>query len=483
MNLLLINPDYMRYSAPPLGLIALVGYIRKECPFLNLKMLDQIPENEMLGRIKAFSPKVIGISAVSENYYYVKTLAKKIKTAFPDILLVLGGIHITTSPRSFKDSCFDIAVRGEGEIAFVKLLESLEKNKGINKKELKKIRGLMFRDKAKIVDNGLAEFIDSLDKLPVPARDLLNKDYYSLPTITGKEDFDPPGAIITSRGCPHNCRFCSSFALWGQRIRFFSAERVVQEIEILYSKYGYRKVAFMDDVFTINKPRLRKIIEIMKTKSFFGKIKFSVLGRADSFDEETAKLLKEMGVFLVTFGIETGSQKMLTYLKRGIIKVEDGVKAINIAKKYGIMGGGFFMIGSPTENLEDMQKTYEFIRDHCRENFAIHQTVPLPGTEVWDYALANHIVKEDFYDHPQKDFADINSDLLLSKGVSKKDFEEMYYKIKSLHVDKTREEMLIKLKHLKLRHIWLFLNPIFLRKAVNLKDRLIKKIFNPSHKK
>lgn len=482
MNLLLINPDYMRYSAPPLGLIALAAYIRRQCPFLNLKLIDQIPENEIIDQIKKFSPKAIGISAVSENYYFVKMLGRKIKKNFPETILILGGIHITTSPHSFKESPFDIAIRGEGEIAFAKLLKSIEKNNGINKNDINEITGIMFRDKNKIIDLGLAEFIENLDELPLPARDLLNNQYYSLPTISAKDDFDPTGSIITSRGCPHNCRFCSSYALWGRRIRFFSAERVVEEIEVLHNKYNYRKIAFVDDVFTINKPRLRKIISILKTKPFFGKIKFSVLGRADSFDEETAKLLKELNVFLVTFGIETGSQKTLTYLKRGIIKVEDGINAVNIAKKYGIMGGGFFMIGSPYETKEDMEETYKFIKNHCKDNFAIHQTVPLPGTEVWDYAIKNQIISEDFYDYPQKDFTDINSDLLLSKEISKEDFEKMFYKIKSIYIKKNRGELLVKIKHLRLRHILSSLNLAFIKKALNLQPRIIKKFLNSKNK-
>lgn len=477
MKLLLVNPDYMRYSSTPLGLISLAAYVRRECSFLNMKFIDQIPKDEILKQIKIFSPKIIGFTAVSENYHFVKKFAKEIKNNFPNILLVLGGVHISTSPESFKDSPFDFAVRGEGEIAFTKLLKSINKNKGINKKELNKIKGLMFREGDKIIDLGLSEFVDKLDDLPIPARDLLNNSYYSLPTISTIGGFDPAGCIITSRGCPYNCRFCSSYVMWKRRIRFFSAERVVKEVEILYKKYNYRKIAFVDDVFTINKPRLRKIISILKTKPFFGKIRFFVLGRADSFDEETAKLLKELNVISVTFGIESGSQKTLTYLKQGRIRVEDGINAIKLAKKYGIMGGGFFMLGSPHETIEDMQKTYEFIKNYCRNDFAIHQTVPLPGTEVWEYALKNNIIKKDFYDHPQKDFVDINSDLLLSKEVSKEEFEKIFYKIKSLHINKTRKELLNKVKNLRLKHLLLFFNPIFRKKASKLKYRVFKKFF------
>ncbi len=476
MKLLLINPDYMKYSSPPLGFISLAAYVRRECPFLNLKFLDQYSEKDILKQIISFSPDIIGFTAVSENYFLVKKLAEKIRRFYPKSMLVLGGIHISTSPSSFQNSSFDFAIRGEGEIAFTKFLNCLN-NKGINPTEFKKIKGLMFRNKEKVIDNGLSDVVDNLDKLPLSARDLLNSSYYRLPTISGRWSFDPAGPIITSRGCPHNCRFCSSYALWKSRIRFFSAERVVEEIEVLYKKYQYRRIIFVDDVFTINKPRIKKIIFLLKKKSYFKKLKFIALGRADTFDEETARLLRELNVVSVTFGIETGSQKVLTYLKRGRIKIEDGVNAIKLARKYGMMGGGFFMIGSPFETKKDMGETYNFIKNYCNDGFAIHQVVPLPGTEVWDYALQNKIIREDFYDNPQKDFVDMDANLLLSKEVTKDEFKEMFWKIKSLHLKKNKKDLFDKLKTIRFRHFFLFFTPVFLKKIFLLKDRFLKNLF------
>lgn len=474
MKLLLINPDYMQYSSPPLGLISLAAYVRQECSFLELRLLDQVPENKFLKNIYDFSPDIVGFTAVSENYHLVKYIAKKIKEIFPKVILVLGGIHISSNPDSFKDSIFDVAIRGEGEIAFKKFLENFKKNRSINFTELKKIKGLMFRYNKKVIDTGLSEFIQNLDDLPLPARDLLDKHYYKLPSFSGKGDIEPTGMIMTSRGCPFNCRFCSSYAIWKQRIRFFSAERVVKEIEIMYQDYGYKKISFADDVFTVNKPRLKKIISLLKEKGLLGKIKFVTMGRADSFDDETAKLLKELNVLLVTFGIETGSQKMLTYLKRGNITIQQGIDAINLAKKYNMMGGGFFMLGSPGETLQDMEETYQFIKNYCRESFAIHQIVPFPGTEIWDYAIKNKIIDKKFYETPQKDFVDVDPNLLLSDKVSKEDFLKMFYKIKSLHIDTSRKNLFHKFKTLKMKHISLLLNPFLIKKAIKIRHRFFK---------
>ena len=128
------------------------------------------------------------------------------------------------------------------------------------------------------------------------------------------------------------------------------------------------------------------------------------------------------------------------------------------ANKYGIMGGGFFMMGSPTETLGDMEKTYKFIRDYCKNHFSIQQTVPLPGTEVWEYAVANKIISKNFYDSPQKEFSEVELESLLSKEVSKEDFEKIFSKTKSLHINKTREEIFHKLPvpHSLLQHRFRF---------------------------
>jgi len=474
MDILLINPDYMLYANPPLGLAYLGAYIRKKG--FKVDILDQLNEEEILKNIKETRPKIIGITAVSENYYRVKNLGEKIKK-ISDSLLIIGGVHITTSPDSFENSPFDLAIKGEGEITFSKIADLVKKNK-LDKKNLKKIKGIIFRDKEKIVDTGFGEQIENLDSLPMPARDLMDMEYYNLPTILSGDDFDTIGSIITSRGCPYNCKFCSSSCFWGRRIRFFSAKRVVEEIKELYFKYKYKKIFIYDDLFTINKKRLKEIVNLLEKERLLGKIKFYVYGRADVFDEEIAKMLKKMNVITIDFGLESGSDKTLHYLKGGIISVKDNENAVRLAKKYDFIVGGFFMIGSPYETIDDMDKTYEFIKKNCKENFIIYQTIPFPGTAIWDYALKEKIIEKDYYDKKRKEFIDIDKSILLTKEVSKKEFEEMYNKIKELYTNTNKNLLLKKIFKLRPKHIISFLSPKFRKKALILRKQFIKRVFS-----
>jgi len=478
LGVVLINPDYMIYADPPIGLCYLASYIReKNKNDFDVKILDQLSHLNIEKEIKKSKPEIIGFTAVSLNYYRVRELAKRIKKISPDSILVIGGIHITLSPNSFENSPFHTAVRGEGEITFSRLLKSIKKNKGINIKELKKIKGLLLRtSNKKILNTGLPELIENLDELPLPARNLLNSRYYSIPSFLSKDGGEPFGSIMTSRGCPYNCKFCSSSSFWKRRIRFFSAKRVADEIEVLYKKYNYDKIYIYDDLFCINKERIKKIIDLLEKKEMLGKITFHMYGRADVFDEEIAKLLKKLNVVSVSFGFESGSQKVLTYLKGEGITVEDNRKAIKIAKKYGFDICGFFMVGSPYETLDDMEKTYNFIKEDCSDNFIICQTIPFPATEIWDYAIKNKIVSPDYYDKEQKEFLDLDTDILLSKDVSKNEFEKMFHKIKSFYINSNKNNLLRNISSLKLKHLSIILSPVFFKKLYNIRKPFIKRI-------
>ena len=345
MRVVLINPDYMTYGNPPLGLAFLASYLRKFIPNIEIEIYDQIPPSKIIEKIRNKKPEIIGLTSVALNFYKVKELASRIRK-ISNALLVLGGRHITTMPDSFKNTAFDIGIIGEGELTFANLVKSYEKNKNLNIEELKKIPGILLRDKRKIINTGLPEMIYNLDDIPMPARDLLNMNYYSIPSFS--LGFIKVGSIITSRGCPYDCRFCSARYFWGRGIRFFSAKRVAEEIELLYKKYGFKKIEIYDDSFSINAPRLKEIISILKEKKLLGKIEFICMGTAKGFTEEIASLLKKLNVVDLTFGFESGSERVLKYLKK-YFSVQDSVNAIEICRKYKIPYSGYFMLGSPYE--------------------------------------------------------------------------------------------------------------------------------------
>ncbi len=460
-KILLINPDEI-YHDPPLGLAYIAAYLRKNKK-VNIKILDKLNIDKIVKKAIEFSPDLIGISAVSNNYWKAKDIAMKIKKLLPTIPLVVGGVHVTTSPDSFERSPFDFAIIGEGEITFLELINALERNKPLNK-----VKGILYRKNKKIIFNQPRAFIQDLDDIPIPARDLLDMNYYRIPLLTDN-GLERIGTIISSRGCPYDCTFCASSVLWNRRIRFFSAKRTAEEIEILHRMYGFKKIMIYDDLFTINKSRIRELISILKIKGLLGNMEFYCYGRANVFDEETATLLKQMNVRCITFGLETGSEKMLKYLKNENVTVNDGVKALRLCEKYGILGYSFFMIGSPHETEEDIKKTYEFIKNNKMKGFIVYQTIAFPGTKVWEYALEKNIISKDYYETEQREFAECDLEYLLSKDISPERFKEWFDRLKDLYQNKDNSI----LKYLALKNFIYLFDIAFLNKAIK---RLSKRI-------
>jgi radical SAM superfamily enzyme YgiQ (UPF0313 family) len=462
-KLFLINPYFKLYGDPPLGLAYLAAYVRNHIKGLDIKILDLLEDEEVFKILLKERPKFIGISAVSQNYYAAVSLGKAIKKILPNSILLIGGVHITVCPTSFKSSPFDLAVRGEGEIPTRKFFEAYEKNTDFVR-SLSKTPGFILRKGSKIIDTGLAEQVKNLDDIPLPARDLLNMDFYRLPRFSS-EDLDANGALITSRGCPYSCKFCCSSAFWGRSIRFFSPKRVVEEIKILHKKYGYTSICIYDDLFSVNKVRLREIVRLLDKEGLLGKLKFDALARANSFDEETAMLFKKMGITCATFGFETGSPKILKYLKGESVTIEDGAKALKIARKHGLKTGGFFMVGSPTENLKDIEGTYNFIKNNKLDNAILFQVTAYPGTECWNYALEKGIMNLHSYDEKHfkhlEDLNDINPELLLSQEITKEEFIKAYARLKSL-VGTKRVNFLSRALMLRPRHLRAMLNKSFI---------------------
>ena len=347
-------------------------------------------------------------------------------------------------------------------------------------KKLKNIPGFVFQINNKVYNTGNSERTKNLDDIPLPARDLLTMSYYSFPSFSNKDTFETTGLMFTSRGCPYNCSFCSSTEFWGRNVKFFSAERVTEEMEILYKRYNYRIIQIYDDLFSINKVRLKQIISLLKQKRILGKIAFKVFGRGNCFDEETAKLLKELNVVEVGFGIETGSEKMLKTLKDNIT-LEDDINAIRLCRKYSIQPLGAFMMGMPYETEEDLEKTYLFIKKYIPDKFVIAQMSAFPGTPIWNYALKNNLVKEDLYEEEERRFLDFDENYSLSLELSNGVLTEYWKKFLALgpgDIFGWRKVLEIfgpsnnfgirKIFTLKLRYILYLAHPLFIKKLYNL---------------
>ncbi|MBU3913363.1 MAG: hypothetical protein KKE50_04680, partial [Nanoarchaeota archaeon] len=151
--------------------------------------------------------------------------------------------------------------------------------------------------------------------------------------------------------------------------------------------------------------------------------------------------------------------------------------ALGICEKHGLSPMGFFMIGSPYETLEDMEKTEDFIRNYCKERFILYQTIAYPGTEVWNYALKNKIIQEDMYERKTKEFITKDARYLLTKEVSRENFEKIYKRINSLHTKKAGLDIAESLRNIKLKNMIFMLNLTFIKKAINLRKRFLNRIW------
>jgi radical SAM superfamily enzyme YgiQ (UPF0313 family) len=351
-----------------LGLAYLASYARSKINNLDFKIIHDNIENV----IQSFKPDIIGIGCVTSNYGKAIEIARLAKRY--NIFTVIGGIHITMCPQSFN-TAFDIGVLGEGEETFTEIIEYKQ-----GKRIIENIKGIIYYDNG-LIYNEARSLIGNLDSIPFPARDLLN--------IDSRNTY-----MFSSRGCPYNCIFCSSTRFW-KKTRFHSAEYVVKEILEVYNKYGCSRISFSDDLFIGDKKRLKLIIELLRVKGLLGKLKFNFNCRANLIDEDMVMMLKEINAVSVNMGLETGSDKVLKYLKGPHMDIKYNKRAVALISKAGIEVSASFIIGCPIDTKETIQETYDFIKNNNVCFFDVYYLEPFPNTPIWDYAVKKGIVSND----------------------------------------------------------------------------------------
>lgn len=380
MKVLLVNATYTRevieVGFPPLGLAYIASSLRKA--FGNT-ILFKVVDRDIAEHITAFKPDIVGISSVTKNYNIAKEHAQIAKQIF-DLPVIIGGAHISFMPQNLTLD-MDVGIAFEGEETIVELMKSYLSNGRFDKAELHGIDGLIFRDNGVLFVTRPREFIQTLGNIDYPARDLIR--------------INESTSMLTSRGCPYYCAFCSTSRLWGNKIRFAPAEYVAEEIDLVYKRYGAKLITIYDDMFVSSTRRVADIIEELKKKKAFGKVAFQCNIRPDNVTEELAEALHEMNVHAVGMGLESGSQKIIDYLKTGGITVEQNIKAIAILKKHRIIPYCSFIVGSPQDDRDTIRKTIKFVEDNKVNHFDFHVLTPYPGTPVWDYAKERGLVSND----------------------------------------------------------------------------------------
>jgi len=374
LHTLPVTHAYFQTLSIPLGLMYVGTYVLEQIPGTEVFIKDNFEDLLELGI------DVLGIYSVTQNFNFAREIAQEAKKK--GVVTVIGGPHVTALPHRL-DAEFDFGVVGEGEETFCELIRHLQDGFSATDASWKKIPGVIYQDPhAGVVFTGRRHEKKNLDLYPIPRRELWTK-HLGTPHI------------ITSRGCPFSCSFCSEPVLW-DAYRMHSPQYVAHEIHSILSHFPIRHILIFDDIFTISTQRLGHMADIFEAEGIAQKLSFSCWGRTHLINDQMVSLLKRMNFNFIAFGIESGSQKILSQLKKGAT-VESHQKAIDLCHAAGIKLACTFIIASPGETLEDLQMTHDFIKKNQSKmsGIEINPAVPHPGTPLWQNALARGLVSED----------------------------------------------------------------------------------------
>ncbi len=372
--------------SPPLGLAYLAAVLAKEK--IPVEIIDApvlgYSQKKLLREAQKFKPTVIGFGGVTQEFPSTLKTATNLKKHLRDCSIFIGGSHVSATPKeTVQHKCFDVAILGEAEKTMVELVKTLAKRGNLDK-----VKGIAFKKGRKVVITPPRPFIKTLDTIPFPAHHLLPplEKYHPTP---GSYKSLPMGCITTSRGCPFQCVFCSR-SVFGQKIRLRSPKNVVDEIELLVNKYGAREIRFWDDTLNFKPSRVIEICkEISKRKL---KITWSCLCRVNFVNLRMLRWMKKAGCWQISYGIESGNQKILNRIKKGTT-LEMARQAVAKTKKAGIEIKGFLMIGLPGDTEETMQQTIDFAKELDLDIAAFSITIPFPGTQVYTEAVKSGELK------------------------------------------------------------------------------------------
>jgi len=382
---------------PPLGLCYLSSFLKTKIPGINILLIERIfgeSEKVVSARILDSEPDVVGLTTYTVGYHQVISLCEYLKKLRPGLKIWLGGPHITSLPQTLPMHA-DIGVIGEGELTILELCHKTDPAGQIIEDALQGIKGICFRKNGQLFTTPRRDLITPLDSIPPPDVSMLNMEWYTKPKrFFIMERYLKGFVLLTSRGCPYDCRFCQAAVQWG-KCRYHSAERVVSEIETQRKNNpNINAINIIDDLFIGSRKRLREIVRLLREKMLHDGIVFNVNGRANLIDSEVIKLLKSINVIQISYGFETGSERILSFLKKGSVSVHHNENAANLTNSYGIGVGGQFMIGTPGETREDIGQTIDFIKNHQMSHAHLSVTCPLPGTDLWEICSRKGLVSE-----------------------------------------------------------------------------------------
>jgi anaerobic magnesium-protoporphyrin IX monomethyl ester cyclase len=376
--LLLSTPHPLEESpVPPLSLSYLAAVLNREG--IEVRILDFLVSRyhprKLRRELEEYRPQLVGATCVTLNYPIARRMLQICKAFDPHIFTVIGGPHVTFTLEEtlLQSPWIDAIVIGEGERTLVQLVGAVTEGKDIHH-----VPGIAFADGGMVLKTPTQVRIENLDQLPLPAREFLPMARYRA--------LGTPCTVITSRGCPYSCVFCSGHRMFGPKVRFRSPGLVVDEIEKLQRDFELAKINIVDDTFTVNHHHARAVCEEMLRREL--KIKWSVFARVDRISEDLAQLMKRAGCEWVLFGVESADEEILKTIRKGIT-LDQVRRAVKIAADAGIKIFNSFILGLPGESWDTALKSIAFgdeLYHKYGAKYGFHILSPLPGTELYERA-------------------------------------------------------------------------------------------------
>ncbi len=373
---------------PPLGLCYIANMLEKNG--IKVKVIDRnslmtknhsnqlVVDDITEGEIRKFKPDIVGITVTTPTFFDVRcNIVRIIRKTSEETVIVVGGPHVSALPEDTLRSCnaIDIACRGEGELSMLEIARGYK---------LEDIVGITYRDGDNIINNQNRKPHDDINDFCFPSRHLVDMKYYCKGNPHVMHGiYSRATTIFTSRGCPYNCTFCAGSVALGRGVRFQSVELVIEEIEILIKDYKIEGLYFADDIFDVDKDRAVNICRKIIEKNIHKKIYWNAQLRANSMDKNLLKLMKEAGCIRVDVGFESGSQKTLDIINKKTT-VAQNYKAAELLHEVGIQIHANMIVGLPGEDMEDLNKTRNFMKNIRPNWIGFGEFIPLPGSKLFD---------------------------------------------------------------------------------------------------
>ena len=389
MKVTLVYPPYGRGRRPryfPFGLAYVAATLRNDGHRVSVVDMEgeDLTLEQAVERIASSDPRMVGFGGMVTRFRFVREIATGLRSLLPDVFMVAGNSGATTLPELYLDRChLDAVVIGEGEGTVAELAEAVAG--GSSWRDVPGIAVLS--DDGGLVRTEPRPLLQDLDALPFPAWDLFPVETY-IRSIDHRQKYTRHLEVVASRGCPYGCVYC--FRIYGRTIRRRSPASIVAEVEEIVRRYRIRYTGFPDDLFTSDRDFVLRTCELLRER--VPKVRWSCMGRVNTVDPEMLRAMREAGCDWISYGIESGSPRMLEAMKRGVTPGEC-LDAIRMTREAGIHADGSFMIGMFGETAETVEETIEFCRRADMTGPMLFVT-PYPGTEIYARAIERGLIAD-----------------------------------------------------------------------------------------